>query len=177
LISDILVRFCERIPFAWVVIYAMDHVGVSAFEVGLLVAIEMGVAMLFFVPSAALADRYGKEPFVIATFLFFTLFPLTLLFARNFRRLVIAFVVRGLKEFGEPARKALIIQLSPQERRAETIGSYYLLRDVAVTAGSLVGSFLWSIGPEANFLSACALGAAGTVVYWLVAKDRPAIGR
>src|SRR5213592_291080 len=25
LLSDILVRFCERIPYAWVVIYAMDH--------------------------------------------------------------------------------------------------------------------------------------------------------
>jgi hypothetical protein len=29
LLSDILVRFCERIPFAWVVIYAMDNIGVS----------------------------------------------------------------------------------------------------------------------------------------------------
>ena len=25
LLSDILIRFCERIPFAWVVIYAMDY--------------------------------------------------------------------------------------------------------------------------------------------------------
>src|SRR6476620_736820 len=29
LLSDILVRFCERIPFAWVVIFAMDYAGVS----------------------------------------------------------------------------------------------------------------------------------------------------
>src|SRR6478735_1485617 len=36
LLSDILVRFCERIPFAWVVIYAMDYVGVNAKEVGIL---------------------------------------------------------------------------------------------------------------------------------------------
>ncbi|HEY2614813.1 MAG TPA: MFS transporter, partial [Chthoniobacterales bacterium] len=26
LLSDILIRFCERIPFAWVVIYAMDYI-------------------------------------------------------------------------------------------------------------------------------------------------------
>ena len=30
LLSDILVRFCERIPYAWVVIFAMDYIGVSA---------------------------------------------------------------------------------------------------------------------------------------------------
>src|SRR6266700_2833029 len=29
LLSDILIRFCERIPFAWVVIFAMDYIGVS----------------------------------------------------------------------------------------------------------------------------------------------------
>src|SRR5207237_2962487 len=30
LLSDILVRFCERIPYAWVVIFAMDYIGASA---------------------------------------------------------------------------------------------------------------------------------------------------
>ena len=28
LLSDILVRFCERVPYAWVVIFAMDYIGV-----------------------------------------------------------------------------------------------------------------------------------------------------
>jgi hypothetical protein len=26
---DILIRFCERIPYAWVVIFAMDYLGMS----------------------------------------------------------------------------------------------------------------------------------------------------
>ncbi len=29
LLSDILIRFCERIPYAWVVIFAMDYIGVT----------------------------------------------------------------------------------------------------------------------------------------------------
>jgi hypothetical protein len=36
---------------------------------------------------------------------FFALFPLSLLWANNFGWLAVAFVVRGLKEFGEPARR------------------------------------------------------------------------
>ena len=68
LFSDILVRFCERIPYAWVVIYAMDNVGVSATKVGVLTAIEMIVASACYIPVAYLAERYGREPFVIATF-------------------------------------------------------------------------------------------------------------
>lgn len=163
--SDILIRFCERIPFAWVVIYAMDDVGVSATQVGVLIAVEMATAVVCYVPVAHLADRYGKEPFVVATFVFFTLFPLTLLLAHSFRLLVLAFVVRGLKEFGDPSRKALLVSYAPPERRGQVIGAYYLIRDTIVAGGSFAGAALWKLGPQVNFWSAAALGAVGTVFY------------
>jgi MFS family permease len=163
--SDILIRFCERIPFAWVVIYAMDDVGVSATQVGVLIAVEMATAVACYVPVSHLADRYGKEPFVIATFVFFTLFPVALVMAKSFPLLVVAFVVRGLKEFGDPSRKALIVQYAPAEMRGRVIGAYYLIRDTVVAGGSFLGAALWKLGPEVNFWSAAALGAAGTVFY------------
>src|SRR6266850_8608334 len=36
LLSDILIRFCERVPYAWVIIFAMDYIGVSGRQIGLL---------------------------------------------------------------------------------------------------------------------------------------------
>lgn len=165
LISDILVRFCERIPFAWVVIYAMDSLGMSATETGLLIAIEMAAAIACYVPASYLADRYGKEPFVVATFVFFTLFPVALAFSQGFWSLALAFAIRGLKEFGEPARKALILAYSPEGRKGQTIGAYYLARDGAVSLGALLGAGLWKLGPSVNFWSASAIGALGTAFY------------
>jgi MFS family permease len=165
LVSDILIRFCERLPYAWVVIYAMDQPGVTAAGAGTLIAIEMAAAMACYVPTAYLADRYGKEPFVIVTFVFFTLFPLSLLLAKSFLLLAVAFAIRGLKEFGEPARKGLIIHYSPPETRGQSVGAYYLIRDLTVTVGSFVGAILWKISPEANFVAATALGALGTLFY------------
>src|SRR5439155_4890673 len=82
LLSDILIRFCERIPYAWVVIFAMDYIGVSGEQVGILTAIEMLASMLCIIPAAHYADRYRREPFVIVTFVMFTLFPLSLLVSR-----------------------------------------------------------------------------------------------
>ena len=165
LFSDILVRFCERLPYAWVVIYAMDKVGVNATGVGVLTAIEMVVASACYIPVAYLAERHGKEPFVIGTFLFFTLFPVTLALANSFPLLVVAFAVRGLKEFGDSPRKALIVSYAPPETRGRTVGAYYLIRDTFVSAGSLLGAWLWKFGPSVNFWTAAALGVAGTVVY------------
>jgi MFS family permease len=165
LLSDILVRFCERIPSAWVVIFAMSLPGVGATEFGYLTSVEMGTAIVCFVPVAYISDRYGREPFVVMTFVFFTLFPLVLLRSNTISWLVVSFVIRGLKEFGEPARKALIIRYSAGPNQGRQIGAYYLLRDLVVTPGALLGAWLWQIGPSANFWGAFLFGAAGTLFY------------
>jgi MFS family permease len=166
LLSDILIRFCERLPYAWVIVWAMNYGDVTAQQYGLLVAIEMATAMVCYIPVAHWADRYGRRPFVLTTFFFFTLFPLTLLWARSFGWLVVAFVIRGLKEFGEPARKALIIGEARPELRARTYGAYYLIRDCIVTSGAFLGAWLWHVEPQANFLAAALFGAIGTCWFY-----------
>jgi hypothetical protein len=91
------------------------------------------------------------------------------LWANSFGWLVIAFVVRGLKEFGEPARKAFIIAQATPRLRARTYGAYYLIRDCTVTAGSLVGAGLWSISPQANFAAAAICELAGNAWFgWFI---------
>jgi len=166
LVSDILIRFCERIPYAFIILWAMDHGGLTAQQFGYLAVFEMVTAMFCYLPVAHLADKYGRRPFVLITFVFFTLFPVTLLFAHDFRWLALAFVVRGLKEFGEPARKALIIGEAVPELRARTYGAYYLIRDCTVTSGSFLGAWLWSVSPQANFIGAALCGALGTIWFW-----------
>ncbi|MDZ4063152.1 MAG: MFS transporter, partial [Coriobacteriia bacterium] len=76
LVSDILIRFAEQIPYAFVVIWCMKNNGISAVQFGLLTTIEMVSAMLVYIPVAYLADRTTKKPFVLITFVNFTLFPL-----------------------------------------------------------------------------------------------------
>src|SRR5438128_1350581 len=165
LLSDILIRFCERVPYAWVVIFAMDYIGVTARQVGVLTAIEMLAATLCIIPASHFADRRGREPFVIVTFIMFTLFPISLLMSRSFPALVVAFVIRGFKEFGDTSRKALIIGYSDSYRRGQMVGAYYLVRDLIVSTGAILGAYLWKVGPAANFLGAAAIGVVGTIFY------------
>jgi MFS family permease len=177
LLSDILVRFCERIPYAWVVIFAMDYIGVSAKQVGMLTAVEMLAAILCIIPASHYADRYGREPFVIVTFIMFTLFPISLVVARAYPAyslglLVVAFMIRGLKEFGDTPRKALIIGYCDPLRCGQMVGAYYLVRDMVVSVGAIVGAYLWALGAELNFLSATALGIAGTIFYIKTIRDQ-----
>jgi len=102
---------------------------------------------------------------VIATFVMYTLFPLLLAGAHTFPAFAVAFAVRGLKEFGEPARKSLILSYSPENARGATVGAYYLIRDSVVTTGSFIGAALWVWGPMVVFITAGAIGVLATTVY------------
>jgi MFS family permease len=172
LLSDILIRFCERIPDAFVVVWATRQVlhPVSELTFGWLSAIENVTAVLVYVPVAWMADRFGKKPFVLITFGFFTLFPLALLHSQTLWALVPAFVLRGLKEFGEPTRKALIMDLAPEGRKAAMFGLYYLVRDVTVALAAFGGALLWQVSPQTNLLTAFAFGVAGTL--WFAWRGR-----
>ena len=167
LVSDILIRFCEQIPYAFVVVWCMKTIAqpVSAFQFGILTGIEMATAVLVYIPVAHLADKTTKKPFVVMTFIFFTFFPLVLLFCQSFLWLIAAFILRGLKEFGEPTRKALILDLAPEDCKAGMYGLYYFLRDVCVSVAAFGGAFLWQVSPTTNFIVAFIFGVAGTIGF------------
>ncbi|BAL80165.1 MFS transporter [Caldisericum exile] len=171
LASDILIRFAEQIPYAFVVLWVVDNLHFSALQFGVLTGIEMLTAMVVYIPIAFLADRYGKKPFVVITFGFFTIFPLLIYYSRTFEMLVFAFIIRGLKEFGEPARKSLILDLAPPSAKASTFGTYYLIRDVIVSMAAFSAGFLWNISPKVNFMTAFAFGITGTLFFLLFGKE------
>lgn len=175
LFSDILVRFCERIPDAFVVVWATRYIACPVTELtfGWLSALENITAVLIYVPVAFLADRFGKKPFVLITFGFFTLFPLALRQAQTPGLLAAAFVLRGLKEFGEPTRKALIMDLAPEGRKAAMFGLYYLVRDVLVAMAAFGGALLWRAAPELNLTVAFCFGVLGTL--WFAWRGRDAV--
>ena len=171
LVADILVRFSEQIPYAFMAIWVVKNNGLSPVTFGVLTTIEMVTAMLVYIPVAYLADRGSKKPFVAVTFGFFTLFPLVFMLSHNFWMFAAAFVIRGLKEFGEPTRKALIMDLAPEGQKAGMFGLYYLLRDVIVSLAAFSAGFLWNVSPQVNFLVAFGFGLLGTLFFAIFGRD------
>lgn len=176
-VSDILIRFCEQVPYAYVVIWCVKEVAgyhtahVTATQFGVLTCVEMATALLCYIPVARLADKGTKKPFVLITFVNFSLFPLVLLFCHTYAALFVAFIVRGLKEFGEPTRKALIMHLAPEDRKEAAFGAYYLCRDSIVSLSAFAGAFLWKVNPSANFLVAFAVGVLGAIWFAVYGRN------
>jgi MFS family permease len=194
LTAEIFIRwgdwFVRNFALLYVVSFLSERLGWSKLDAtltgGTLMAITNLTALATYVPVAKMVDRSpSPKPFIGLTFLLFSLFPICLvLLPRLSLRagmpvmvgLVITYVLNGLREIGEPARKALISGGFPPEIRARAVGLYWGLRSFAFCPAPLVAAFLWSkIGPEYTFLLGGGIGLFGTL--WYAISNRMVAGR
>jgi predicted MFS family arabinose efflux permease len=161
--------------FGWV---EGDAVKIS----GGLMAVMNLTALATYVPIAKWVDRSpSPRPFIGTTFFLFALFPILLVLLPKASvavgvpvvvGLVVTFVVNGLRELGEPARKALISTGFPPEVRARAVGLYWGLRSFAFFPAPLVAAYLWQkIGPDATFLIGGGIGLVGTLWYAMTSRQ------
>jgi MFS family permease len=172
LISDIIIRTCEGMTDFLTILYVTNVLGISIAHYGILVAIQLVTSILVYIPAAKIADRIGRKPFVIATFICFALFPVAVVFSKSFGWLVVAFIIGGLREIGEPSRKAMIVDFAEPHLRARSVGLYYLVRSLSITPAAVTGGVLWKIAPTVPFFTAGVIGILGTIVFALTVEER-----
>jgi MFS family permease len=177
LLAECLVRFGESIAAAFIVLYVLSLPGSSAPLYGLLYALQQTVALVMYLPSGRLAALTGSRPLIALTFLFFALFPLAVMLAGSVPALIAAFVIGGLKEMGEPARKALIVDLSDPAQRGRAVGVYYTIRNLLIVPAGAVGGLLWSYSPQLPLQTAGAAGLLGVIVFWLTSSKHKTNGQ
>ena len=158
LLADSIVRFADRMTKVLVVIYLMREIGVSAKYFGFLVSVRYAVSILSYLPAARIADRWRRLPVVATTFFFMALFPVSLLALGKTSVLWVAFVILGLREVGEPARKALIVDMTPKARRGEFVGIYNGLRGIVMMIAPLIGARIYLASTTTLFVAASVVG-------------------
>jgi MFS family permease len=172
LVSDIIIRTCEAMAEVFIILYATNIIGISIRQYGVLVAIQMTTAIIVYIPAAKIADRIGRKPFVIATFLCFALYPAAVILGKGFATLIPAFIIGGLREIGEPSRKAMIVDFAAPHLRARTVGLYYLVRSLSITPAAAIGGLLWKIAPPVPFITAALIGLVGMIVFAATVEER-----
>lgn len=143
---------------------------------GWLMTLMATTALATYIPMAKWIDRSASpRPFIGVTFLLFSLFPISLVLLPNVAKaaglpvmagFALAYIINGLRELGEPARKALITTGFAPDVRARAVGIYWGVRSFAFFLAPLVAALLWSrIGADATFLIGGGIGLAGTALF------------
>ncbi|SDR04945.1 MFS transporter [Natronobacterium texcoconense] len=190
LVADTFVRFANGMVYAFfiLVITQLMEIGLTttvpvygtvdlspAAFFGVLLSVEMLVALLTMAPAAKIAERVGLKPVVGLGFFVYAIFPVLLIFGPEAVGgidetwlLIALFAFSGLRFAGLPAHKALIV--GPAERGAggRVTGSYYFVRGAIVIPSGVLGGFLWEFAtPELSFTIATMIGLIG-VAYFVV---------
>ncbi|GAB3023706.1 MFS transporter [Natronobiforma cellulositropha] len=160
LVGDTLVRFANGMVYVFFVLVVTQVLGVGLSlslpavgtvdlspqaYFGLLLGLEMLVALLVMVPAAKLAERVGLKPVVAVGFAVYAVFPILLISApESAGVLALLFAFSGLRFAGLPAHKALIVGPAEMGAGGRVTGSYYLVRNVLVIPSAALGGLLWS---------------------------------
>ena len=154
LVADTLVRFANGMVYVFFVLVVTQfrEVGLTVGPIslspavffGVLLAIEMTVALVSMPPAARLAERVGLKPVVALGFLVYAVFPVLLIVAPG-DPLVFAllFAFSGLRFAGLPAHKALIVGPAERDAGGTVSGSYYLVRNAVVIPSAAIGGLIY----------------------------------
>ncbi|MBM3994493.1 MAG: MFS transporter [Planctomycetes bacterium] len=171
LFAEVLTRWCDWLVRELVVVYLAVERGLKNYEIAGLITLQHCVALATYLPIGRMTQSVGTQPFVGLTFVFFALFPLALILVPD-GWMWLAFVVYGLREIGEPARKAMITLNMPEPIRARGVGLYWGIRAFAICGSALVGAWVWQIGgPKMLFYAAFGMGVLGSIAYYMFCSD------
>lgn len=170
LMADILARFGQATIKIFLILHVLTIV--EYHEFGILIGIQMTVSIISYAPAAYFVRRVGHKPVIIVSFICFALYPILIIFANSYFMLAVGYVVAGGKEFGEPARKSLIVDLTSISERGKNVGFYYSLRSVAIIPASILGAHLWEISSEITAITASSIAALGLLILlFFVSND------
>jgi len=195
LVADTLVRFANGMVYVFFVIVVTDFLSVGfdfagislrpdAFF-GVLLGVEMVIALLSMVPVSKLAERTGLTPVVAIGFTVYAVFPIVLIYAPADQWVLLGlFAVSGLRFAGLPAHKALIVGPAERDAGGRVTGTYYLLRNTLVIPSAALGGWLygsdWAVetglgtitgGPELAFGVASTIGVVGVAVFLVFGQE------
>ncbi|PSP54499.1 MFS transporter [Halobacteriales archaeon QS_1_67_19] len=183
LVGDTLVRFANGMVYTFFVIVITRFLKVdvsllgyylsSEVFFGVLLGLEMLVALLVMAPAAKLAERVGLKPVVATGFAVYAVFPVLLIFApANAAVVGLLFAFSGLRFAGLPSHKALIVGPARRDTGGRVTGAYYLIRNTIVIPSAALGGALWDfVSPELAFTLATAIGLAGTGYFLAFGRE------
>jgi MFS family permease len=148
-------------PF-WVV-YAVDEIGLSSSEWGLILLIESAIRIVLFIPAGELVDRWGRTASLTVALLLALISIPTFVFATSF---VSVLVLRSITAMGFviaiPACTALMADLVPRQMRGRVMAA---LGQGGIMLGAAGGG---TGGPAVGFVITIPLmlaSLAGGILY------------
>lgn len=151
--------------FPVIPLYAAE-LGADVAEAGFIAAMTAYVAAFLLVPMGILSDRMGRHRLLGGGLTLFTLAPLLYPLASNSFQLILVRALHGAAAAAFlPAAIALVVDITPNEKRGSAIGWYTASLQLGLMVGPITGGFLLkNFGFTPVFYTCAAVSAIGLIL-------------
>lgn len=167
--------FALKLIMSFYVVYAIEVVGVTATQWGLIGTVVSLVTTLITMPGGYLADRIGKKQAIITSRVLMSFSTLGFTISRSFNVLGATRMLGGIANglggamFGPAGGhmwQALVSDITPARERARIIGLMGTIQGIVSTPASWIGGYVYdNISPDLNFRLSFVLDMVATLIF------------
>lgn len=171
----VLHHWTRGIMIGFLPLLAIQIVGISATEVGVLFTIFGIAVMLMSIPMGMLADRIGKKILMILGLAISGAAMAGIAFSSSYAWLIVFVLISGIGVATfSPAALGMIADSVPPKQQSTAMGMYGAFgENIGIIAGASVGGFIWSVwGPQYTFLIGTVAAALGMVICLALVKGK-----
>jgi MFS family permease len=169
-----------RLISSFTVIYAVEIVGLSTTQWGLLGTIANITAIVFSIPGGRIADRLGKRIVILISRIPMAFATLGYTFSRSFLHLGVVRTVSGLGSGfgadlygpqGGPLWQALIVDYTPPQERGRIMGIIGTIKSVLCIPATWIGGYLYdNMSPSTPFQVSFVMDAIAIAIFAFILK-------
>ncbi len=168
--GDLVANFGFALVFPFLTIYLVEHLGASAAQAGVILALYSICSIVSGAAGGWLADRVGRRPVMIVSVGLTGVVVGVMGFATDLATIALLTVALGIVDPAfVPAARAAVTDVVPEERRPRAFSLLSVANAVGWIAGPTIGAGLASLGYDILFLiSGALIGAYALIaIVWL----------
>lgn len=176
--------FAVRMTMEFLVVYAVEVIGLTKTGWGLITMITGVVSTSLNTFGGILSDRIGRKPCILASRLIEPLTTLGLTSTRSFTGAMLLQVFKGIGNgvggglimkglmMGGPAWEALVADIIPTPKRGRIMGVLGTAQSLIALPSPWLGGYLWDNHyPEAPFHVSALIGIAAPIILHIYVKE------
>jgi MFS transporter, DHA1 family, tetracycline resistance protein len=171
LLGQGILSFSQGLISQFTIIYAIQIVGLSKTQWGLISSASSFANLLLRIPIGSMVDRIGNIRGYIVGIGIQSLYPILFYSSGLFFAIMFCNIINSLgSTFTQMGREALLVEIMPRDERGIMLGSFAAISNQGGLFGSIspsLGAFVWdSYGPVYNFYLASILGGFSALYYF-----------
>jgi MFS family permease len=159
--------YCRGILMTFLPLFAHDSIGMSGFEVGIVISANVLLNSFLQAPSGRLADRYDRKRLIFFGALSFIISLFLITHTLTFLQVFIISIAMGISgAVSLPAASAIAIQEGKRYGMGTVMGIYDMGMSIGLVFGPVTGGLIADlIGIRGAFYSGGLIGITGTISF------------